>query len=59
MLFLCKNIKHIYIPTAITFNMPKLYTQYHHKGRSLASNIILTVKIFHYLTSCNIVLTMV
>nr|DAS73273.1 MAG TPA: hypothetical protein [Caudoviricetes sp.] len=39
--------------------MPKLYTQYRHKGRSLTGNIILTVKIFHYLNSCSIVLTIV
>nr|DAV14352.1 MAG TPA: hypothetical protein [Caudoviricetes sp.] len=59
MLFLCKNIKHIYIPAAITFNMTKLYTQYRHKGRSLIGNIILTVKIFRYLNSCSIVLIIV
>ena len=59
MLFLCKNIKHIYIPAAITFNMPKLYTPYYHKGRSLVGNIILTVEIFRYLNSCSIVLTIV
>lgn len=47
------------MPAVITFNMPKLYTQYRHKGRSLTSNIILTVKIFRYLNSCSIVLTIV
>lgn len=57
--FLCKNLKHIYIPAAIAFNMPKLYTQHHHKGRSLVGNIILTVEIFRYLNSCSIVLTIV
>jgi len=39
--------------------MSKLYTQYRHKGYSLTSNIILTVKIFRYLNSCSMILTIV